>query len=148
MGLRASQRCLRSLVALLLVFGVGATAAPTAFAQVFTYTGAEQSYTVPAGVTVVHVIAVGAPGGGGTQVTGGRGAVVAADLQIPLGQTVLYLDVGGTGVGGTAVGGVTCAAGPVGGAGCAVVGGCGWGWGVGTCAATSAGTRGPVPPPT
>jgi hypothetical protein len=82
-----------------LALGAGMAVAPVAGAQVFSYAGAEQSYLVPSGVTTVHVVAVGAPGGGGTQITGGRGAVVSADLPIPQGQTVLYVEVGGTGAG-------------------------------------------------
>jgi hypothetical protein len=74
-------------------------AAPAALAQVFSYTGAEQSYVVPTGVTAVQIVAVGAPGAGVPQVPGGRGAVVSAELPIPQGQAVLYVEVGGTGVG-------------------------------------------------
>jgi hypothetical protein len=74
-------------------------AAPPALGQTFTYTGAEQSYLVPSGVAAVNVVASGAPGGGGTVVTGGRGAVVSAEVPIPQGQTVLYVEVGGTGTG-------------------------------------------------
>lgn len=93
------NRGVRSGLVCLVAVGVVMAAAPAAFAQVFSYTGVEQSYLVPSGVTSVHVVAVGAPGGGGTQITGGRGAVVSADLPVPQGQTVLYVEVGGTGAG-------------------------------------------------
>lgn len=86
---------------LLALAGLGALA-PAASAQIFTYTGAEQSYVVPRGVSEVHVVAVGAPGAdapGPAGIVGGRAAGVSADLPIPTGQSVLYVEVGGTGVG-------------------------------------------------
>jgi hypothetical protein len=65
----------------------------------FKYTGAEQTFTVPAGVTSIHVVATGAVGGtasdGGT--LGGRGAVVSGDLSVKPGP--LYIEVGGPGGG-------------------------------------------------
>jgi hypothetical protein len=73
--------------------------------QVFSYTGNEQSYVVPAGATYVHVVVVGAPGGP-VGYHGGLGAVVSADLPIPPGQTALYVEVGGTGGGFNGGGGV------------------------------------------
>ena len=73
----------------------GASAATTA---TFSYTGAEQAYPVPAGVTAVTVHAVGAPGGiayqGGA---GGAGADVTATITFPAGTTTLYVEVGGRG---------------------------------------------------
>ena len=82
-------------------------AAAAATAQVFTYTGTEQTYVVPAGVGSVHLVVVGAPGGGqsatvvpgSTPILGGMGEVVSADLPVSLSPTVLYVEVGGTGVG-------------------------------------------------
>jgi hypothetical protein len=76
-------------------------------AQAFSYTGAEQCYVVPAGVTEVHVVAVGAPGGdGGTwrgvpglapaAGAGADGAQLAGDLAVAPGD-VLYVEVGGAG---------------------------------------------------
>jgi hypothetical protein len=69
----------------------------------FSFTGGEQSYTVPAGVTSLHVVVVGAPGGAGLTVadagTGGAGAGGArgiADLAVTPGE-VLYVEVGGAG---------------------------------------------------
>ena len=71
----------------------------------FGYTGAEQCYVVPAGVTEVRVVAVGAPGTDGY--TNGRGVVPAAGLGGEGAQVsgvlavtpaeVLYVEVGGTG---------------------------------------------------
>lgn len=52
----------------------------------FRYTGSEQTVTVHAGVSSLHVVAAGAPGGQGTpfdpnpSADGGLGAQVTADL--------------------------------------------------------------------
>src|SRR5690349_12013323 len=83
-----------------------AAPAPTTFG----YTGAEQSYTVPAGVTSVRVSATGAPGGAGAPgptrpgVVGGLGAVATGDLTVTPGE-VLYVEVGGPGGDGNTNGG-------------------------------------------
>ena len=61
-------------------------------ATTFTYTGGEQSYEVPSGVSSVHVMAVGGRGGGG----GGFAAAVTADLSVDSSQK-LYVEVGGNG---------------------------------------------------
>jgi hypothetical protein len=75
--------------------------------QSFEYTGAEQCYVVPAGVSEVQVLAIGAKGGapsafGSEQ--GGYGAVANALVPVSPGQT-LYVEVGedgGFGGGGNA----------------------------------------------
>src|SRR5438132_1270515 len=65
--------------------------------ETFGETGAEQTFVVPPGVTQVHVVAAGAPGGaGGLGTAGGFGARVAADLAVTPGVT-LYVLVGGRG---------------------------------------------------
>lgn len=65
----------------------------------FLPTGGEQTFTVPAGVTTLHAVAVGGRGAaGGSGGPGGYGALVSADLSVTPGQ-VLYLEVGGNGVG-------------------------------------------------
>jgi hypothetical protein len=71
----------------------------------FTYTGGEQSWVVPDGVTRVHVTLVGGHGGHNTQTTanGGSGALVEADLAVTPGQ-VLYVEVGGNGENGGGTG--------------------------------------------
>ena len=79
---------------------VGASAASAVVVEeTFKYTGAEQTFTVPTGVTSIHVVATGAVGGtasdGGT--LGGRGAVVSGDLSVKPGP--LYIEVGGPGGG-------------------------------------------------
>jgi hypothetical protein len=68
-------------------------------ATTFSYTGAEQCYTVPAGVVAISVVATGAPGlptTGTTPTPGGRGALVSGVLRVTAGET-LYLEVGGSG---------------------------------------------------
>jgi len=60
----------------------------------FAFTGYEQCYTVPDGVTSVHVTATGAPGSGG-----GNGARVTRDLTGLVSGQTLSVEVGGTGSG-------------------------------------------------
>jgi Glycine rich protein len=62
----------------------------------FASTGAEQTFTVPAGVTSIHVVAVGAAGGNFAFTTGGLGAEASADIAVTPGEA-LYLEVGGAG---------------------------------------------------
>jgi hypothetical protein len=76
------------------LFGADARAdgpVATSFTEPGTY-----SYTVPAGVTSVHVVAVGAPGGDGATQKGGRGAIATADVAVTPGR-VLSINVGGPG---------------------------------------------------
>lgn len=73
---------------------VGASSAQ-ATTQTFSYTGAEQSFVVPSGVTKLRVLLVGGSGAEGG-VAGGAAAEVTADLEVTPGQT-LYIEVGGTG---------------------------------------------------
>jgi hypothetical protein len=76
-----------------------AVAPASAYGLAYSYTGTEQVYIVPAGATLVHVVAIGAPGGKGGFPQGSMGAVVSADVPVPQGQGVLYVEVGGTGDG-------------------------------------------------
>ena len=69
----------------------------------FGYTGAEQSYVVPAGVSSLQVGATGAPGGtgvasgdGGIGGAGANGAHVDAVVPVTPGET-LYVEIGGAG---------------------------------------------------
>ncbi|HEY1517915.1 MAG TPA: glycine-rich protein [Solirubrobacteraceae bacterium] len=66
-----------------------------ASAQTFSPTGSERTYTVPAGATEIHVVAVGGSGYGPSS-TGGEGAVVTAELPVTAG-TQLLVEVGGNG---------------------------------------------------
>ena len=73
----------------------------------FAYTGDQQSWPVPAGVSTVHVIVVGAHGGspvGSPTATGGFGARVEGDIHVT-GGTTLYVEVGGVGFLGGSPGG-------------------------------------------
>jgi hypothetical protein len=80
--------------------GVSVSATPTAFVtQAFTYTGAQQSFTVPAGVTSVSIDAYGAQGGN----SGGLGGRATGALSVTPGQ-VLYVYVGGAGANGSGSG--------------------------------------------
>jgi hypothetical protein len=81
---------------------VGAPAAQASQSmRMFGYTGTEQSFTVPAGVTSISVQAVGgagASGDGASGGVGGVGAIVTGDLAVTPGET-LYVEVGGDGSG-------------------------------------------------
>jgi uncharacterized repeat protein (TIGR01451 family) len=84
-------------IALLLLGGFATPAlASTQVDVVFLNTGAEQQFTVPDGVTTIHVALVGGAGGSGGGGTGGHGAAVNGDLAVTPG-TVLYVDVAGNG---------------------------------------------------
>lgn len=89
-----------------IVLAVAAGALPPAAASAatppsvttFTYTGAEQAYRIPAGVTRVSVTAVGAPGGT-TEAhlsAGGLGGTASSVVTVDPGAT-LYVEVGGAG---------------------------------------------------
>ena len=89
-----------SLVVGLVVLTVLQIPAAHATSTTFSYTGAEQQYTVPARIDAVTIIAVGARGssyfGGGPGGPAGLGASVTATVPVTPGET-LYLEVGGTG---------------------------------------------------
>jgi hypothetical protein len=77
----------------------------------FSFTGAHQTFTVPAGTSSVDIVAVGAPGGASgprfpSPVPGGAGALARGTLKVTGGQ-VLHVEVGGPGDDGftTSVGG-------------------------------------------
>jgi Glycine rich protein len=103
--------CTSAAVALLVACGgnVGApggileeTVASAAFShhQIFKYTGAKQAFTVPDGVTLIKIVALGARGGGGSknQGAGGYGGRAAATFVVtPKEQMIVY--VGGNGSG-------------------------------------------------
>jgi hypothetical protein len=75
-----------------------ASEASAATVTKFSYTGAEQTFTVPAGVTSMHVVAIGGKGGANSYqtVAGGFGAVVSADIAVTPGQLLIVV-VGGNG---------------------------------------------------
>ena len=71
----------------------------------FSYTGTEATYTVPAGVSLVEISALGG-GGAGASSRGGHGAAVTAVVAVTPGD-VLKVRVGGGGVGGHTGGSAT-----------------------------------------
>lgn len=85
------------------------SSAPAA-AQTFTFSGSEQTYTVPAGITKLDVSMSGGDGGAANpngvtaQAPGGHGGTVSAVLAVSPGE-VLYVEVGGAGNSAAAVGG-------------------------------------------
>jgi hypothetical protein len=98
------RRAGTSIGALCAVLALGALYAAPAFgsstvAETLSSTGAEQSFTVPAGVSSVRVRAIGAPGETGESFSpydvaapGGDGAVVVGQLPVTPGE-VLYVEV-------------------------------------------------------
>ncbi|GLZ30063.1 hypothetical protein Lesp02_22530 [Lentzea sp. NBRC 105346] len=133
------------------LIGASVVAAPPALADSFVSTtfgptGGEQTYTIPAGVTKLHVVAVGAPGGKGADGGDGsgpggrRGHKVTAELVVPAGITKLVVAVGQQGGDGDGVnGGVPgFGGGARGGSGAPFAGGAGGGASdVRTCSAAS-----------
>src|SRR4051812_32215546 len=85
------------------LWGGGAQADTASFA----FTGAEQTFTVPAGVSSMHVVAIGAPGGtgaGNAMFGGALGGIVQAEVTVSPGQ-MLFIEVGGAGGNGLSVAG-------------------------------------------
>ena len=78
--------------------GISADCAQAGTTVTCIYASGNNAFTVPAGVTSVHVIAIGGKGGVPTGMgnIGGRGAVVEADLAVTPGST-LHAVVGGNG---------------------------------------------------
>lgn len=100
----------KSIRTLLFIVLLSAPAISPLYAQsvTFSYTGAVQTYTVPAGATSLNVDVIGAPGGNaniGTTAKPGGGRVQAV-LTVTPGQ-VLALYVGGSGATGLPTGGAT-----------------------------------------
>jgi adhesin/invasin len=93
---------MRGALIALVCCGLLAASAGSALAEEakFSFTGKEQKFKVPAGVTSVHVVAVGSQGAnggeffGGPVPAGGLGAVVSGDLGVTAGEK-LYVEVGG-----------------------------------------------------
>jgi hypothetical protein len=77
-----------------MVFAASAASAQ-ATTLTYLYTGGEQTFTVPTGVTTLHVVAIGGSGGA-TEALGGTAAVVGGNVSVTPGQ-ILYIAVGGKG---------------------------------------------------
>src|SRR5262249_47705720 len=71
---------------------VGASGAQ-AVTKNFTFTGDQQTFTVPNGVTSVHAVVTGAKGGTGTSSTsaGGFGARATGDIPVTPGQVLIIV---------------------------------------------------------
>ena len=108
-GLLVGRGRVVGLLAVASVAGVLWPASAGASTTTFSFTGGEQTYTVPAGVHGLSITAIGAPGGvqlhcpfncgpgpGPTGLPPGRGAAVSGVVSVAPGQ-VLYVEVGGTG---------------------------------------------------
>ena len=67
-----------------------------ATAKTFSWCGGEQSYTVPLGTTAVRVTAAGGHGGNRYGLGGASGSVTSV-VNLPLGTSTLYVEVGGSG---------------------------------------------------
>jgi hypothetical protein len=93
-----------------LAAGLLSVVASSASAEIrlFSYTGSQQTFTVPKKVKTINVIATGGSGGRGACLTppsslglgeigGGSAAIVSANLSVTSGKT-LYVEVGGAGV--------------------------------------------------
>lgn len=94
-----------------LTLSVCAVAQAATVTRTFSSTGTEQSFSVPAGVHLLHVLAVGGAGAsGGIGVPGGPGASVSTDLPVTPGE-VLHIVVGANGANGGFNGGGTAGAG-------------------------------------
>jgi hypothetical protein len=94
---RLSLRALMITAIVVAGSAIDASGASAAGPVQFFCTGAEQTYSVPAGVTAVKVKAVGAPGGAGTNSkagSGGLGALVSATVPLPPGTSTVYVEVG------------------------------------------------------
>jgi hypothetical protein len=90
-------------IASCVAIGALACAAPApATTTTFGFTGAQQTFVVPGGVTSIHVVVVGGRGGA-SEFAGGLAAQVTAGLTVTPGQT-LYIEVGGKGAAGSAGG--------------------------------------------
>ncbi len=80
--------------------GIAVSVTPAAAQAIaFSYTGAEQTYTVPAGVNNLSITAIGGPGGAvgfPGPPPGGRAAIVSGIVGVAPGE-VLYVEVGGAG---------------------------------------------------
>src|SRR5438874_1785550 len=84
-----------------LLAGAGSASASVTTTVRFEYTGAAQTFTAPAGVSVIHVVAIGGRGGYNAALTraGGNPAILSADLPVSAG--ALTVMVGGNGADGS-----------------------------------------------
>jgi hypothetical protein len=94
---RLSLRALAITAIVVAASAIEATGASAAGPVQFVCTSAEQTYSVPPGVTALKVKAVGAPGapaGNSKAGSGGLGALVSATVPLPPGTNTVYVEVG------------------------------------------------------
>lgn len=110
LGVLGPTRLLKGAGALLVLLALAPISASAA-TRVFGYTGGEQTYLVGPDVHSLHVVAIGAPGGDGSDDPpnqfgglGGFGARLEGDLAVTPGQ-MLFVEVGGIGADGGGVAG-------------------------------------------
>jgi Bacterial Ig-like domain (group 3)/Glycine rich protein len=96
LGLALSGAAVPSMAQAALPSGCSQAAIGAAVVCSFGYTGAEQTFTVPAGVTEVTLTATGASGGTAVYGTAGLGGVATDTAAVTPNQT-LYVEVGGAG---------------------------------------------------
>jgi hypothetical protein len=93
----AAAALLVSATAALAALAGNCSAAAHQVACVYSYTGSEQTFTVPSGVDNIRIDAVGGAGsGGGVTAPGGVGGAVSAPVSVTPGE-ILYVEVGGAG---------------------------------------------------
>tara|TARA_B110001469_G_C9646065_1_gene326577 strand:- start:1227 stop:2933 length:1707 start_codon:yes stop_codon:yes gene_type:complete len=80
-----------TLVLSAILLGCLSVKSQTVTVETFNYTGAIQTYTVPAGVTSVTIEAYGAEGGGGNVYDGGKGASMIGDFIVTPGDELTIL---------------------------------------------------------
>jgi uncharacterized repeat protein (TIGR02543 family) len=86
--------------------GISYSASGVSSAVTFNYTGADQSWTVPAGVTSATFFLIGAGGGGGANTAGGGGGYATGKYAVTPGQVLkVIVGQGGGGAGTAAVAG-------------------------------------------
>src|SRR6185312_1564249 len=90
--MRGIARGIVAVAAVGLVSAAGTTQASAATVKRFTFTGGQQFFAVPDGVTSLHVVAIGGRGGTGAANTtspGGFGGVATADVKVTPGAILL-----------------------------------------------------------
>lgn len=80
------------------LIGLAPSASAATVSQTFSLTGAEESFTVPAGVTSIEVTAIGGHGANLSSASPGRAATVTGTITVTPG-SLLFIRVGGNGSG-------------------------------------------------
>ena len=78
------------------IAGLSVEDAPADGPVTISFTSGTHSFTVPAGITSIHVVAIGGHGGSGESIAGGQGGVATANVAVTPGEA-LNVIVGGNG---------------------------------------------------